>query len=185
MHDYRIQLVFPWHRWLLLTAELNSVDGMLLKFSTTKSTHFGIMASCCPFTRCVFDITSDVATTFDSAVQWPSRCQFPGIACGCWVKLQLWQVHVLLRRLWPLQDACPIHYESSRLHSGGCLLGRKNIITIQGQAEPCWCQAAWWRRRELAGLAWRGQHGVFLSINLDVSWLPTCSDIQVDIDLDI
>lgn len=63
MHDYRIQHVFRWHRWLLLTAELNSVDGMLLKFSTTKSTHFGIMACCCPFTRCVFDITSDVATT--------------------------------------------------------------------------------------------------------------------------
>lgn len=87
-----------------------------------------------------------------------SRCQFPRIAFG-WVKPQLWQVHVILRGLWPLQDACPIDYESSRLHSGGRLLGRKNI-TIQGQAEPCWCQAAWWWRRELAGLAWRERHSV-------------------------
>ena len=77
---------------------------MLLNLSTTKSTNSGIMACCCSLTRCVFDTTSNVATTL--------TCQYGGevpVSSNC-----VW----LLSAALAVTGTCP---SSQALAFAGCM----------------------------------------------------------------
>lgn len=176
MHDYRIQLVFSWHRWLLLTAELNSVDACYWNLSARKAhtlVSWRLVA-----------LSQDVFLTLLQMLQqhWLGSTVAKSVPVS-------WNCVWLLSEAPAVTGTCP---SSQALAFAGCM------------PNPLWIQpASQWRmpprekkHHHHPGASWAllmssslvkkegiGWIGMFLSINLDISWLPTCNDIQIDIDI--